>query len=304
MISANVTWGPLFETPTIFTTATWASLNAPGMVLDGSPAPDEGNSSYYRSGKGGVPWLHAAGCQGQYTTTSTLTVSLGGPLHVVAGSAFTISGWRGACYAKCSDFADGRASHTMSTVTATGTKVTALDASCVGASTVVLVGGGNCLDGCYFSPLNLGPAPPSPPPPSPPPSPPPPSPPPPSPLPPPLSPSPMEPPPPASPQPPSLPANGAGEGLPVWALIIVVLGACLLLLAVIGISLRVMKGRGTQLGAVKRTTITTTAVELQVDDRPKSSPRISMAEIAELSAAAGVGEDVAAPPPAPPTPAP
>ena len=114
-------------------------------------------------------------------------------------------------------------------------------------------------------------------------------------------------PPPASPQPPLLPANGAlrvGEGLPVWALIIIVLGACLLLLAVIGISLCVMKGRGTQLGAVKRTTITTTAVELQVDDRPKSSPRISMAEIAELSAAAGVGEDVAAPPPAPPTPAP
>ena len=159
------------------------------------------------------------------------------------------------------------------------------------------------------------PPPPSPPPPSPPPSPPPPSPspppplpspPPPSPLSPPLSPSPMAPPP-ASPQPPLLPANGAlrvGEGLPVWALIIIVLGACLLLLAVIGISLFVIKGRGTQLGAVKRTTITTTAVELQVDDRPKSSPRISMAEIAELSAAAGVGEDVAAPPPAPPTPAP
>ena len=34
-----------------------------------------------------------------------------------------------------------------------------------------------------------------------------------------------------------------------------------LLLAVIGISLFVMKGRGTQLGAVKRTTITTTAVD-------------------------------------------
>ena len=163
-LSATVKWGPPSDFAPenynfLLGTASWSSLEAPGLVLDGTTRPDSG-SSYTGNKDSRFPWLHAHSGRGP---TSRLYVYLG-VFSVAQGSRYRVVGYQASCYASCQF--EGSDSWISDGNLKSGNVEIGILRRCIGAHTMQLYAGG-WGGGCYFDDLKFTFSPPSPPPPPP-----------------------------------------------------------------------------------------------------------------------------------------